>query len=110
MAAPGCSTGTRPNERVPVKALVGANRLGPAAVFLPDGSHAVIPAAEALVAPLAAEVAARGPQASWEEHAARLCAGAGYAGRWSQEDVPDGISAQQALHLARYRAAKDLVR
>ena len=98
----------RRSEAVPVKALVGSGRLGPMAVFLPDGSHAVMPAHEALTAPLVAQVAARGSQASWEEHARRLAASPPYAGRWDVIDVPDGITAAQALHLARYRASKDL--
>ena len=95
------------NERT-VKALVGSGRLGPMAVFLPDGSHAVMPAHEALTAPLVAQVAARGSQASWEEHARRLAASPPYAGRWDVIDVPDGVTAAQALHLVRARASKDL--
>lgn len=91
-----------------MKALAASGRLGPMAVFLPDGSHAVMPAHEALTAPLAAQVAARGSQASWEDHARRLAASPSYAGRWDVIDVPDGITAAQALHLARYRAAKSL--
>jgi hypothetical protein len=91
-----------------VKVLVGSNRLGPAAVFLPDGSRAVVPAHENLTAPLVAEVSARGPQASFEEHAARLVAGPQQAAHWELAEVPDGISAQQALHLMRYQAAKSL--
>jgi hypothetical protein len=89
-----------------VKVLVAANRLGPAAVFLSDGTHAEVGAHENLIAPPVAQVAARGSQASWEEHAERLVASAPYAGRWSLADVPDGISARQALYLARYRAAR----
>lgn len=88
-----------------MKVLVGSNRLGPVAVFLPDGSHAVVPAHEELVAPLVAQVQARGPQASFEEYAQRLVDGSPYAGRWSLEQVPDGSSASQALYLVRYRAA-----
>jgi hypothetical protein len=79
------------------------------AVFLPGGSSAVIPAHENLTAPLVAQVAARGSQASWEDHARRLAASPAYAGRWDVIDVPDGISAAQALHLARYRASVDLL-
>ena len=93
-----------------MKALVASNRMGPAAVFLPDGSHAVIPAHENLIAPLLAEAAAIGTKASFEEHAVRLCAAAPYAGSWSMLDVPEGVSAAQALHLARYQAAGDLFR
>jgi hypothetical protein len=91
-----------------VKVLVGSGRLGPLAVFLPDGTHAVAPAHENLIAPLLAQFAAKGPQTSFEKHAELLAAGAGYAGHWSLLDVPDGISAPQALHYARYREAKDL--
>ena len=91
-----------------MKVLVGSNRLGPAAVFLPDGTHAAAPAAEALIAPLIAQAQARGSKAAFAEHAKRLAEGAGYAGRWSLLDVPDGISAPQALHYARYRSAKEI--
>ena len=93
-----------------MKVLVGANRLGPAAVFLPDGSYAAVPAAEDLVQPLIAQVQARGSQATFAEHAKRLAAGPGYAGQWSVLEVPDGISAPQALHYARYRSASEIFR
>lgn len=91
-----------------MKILVGSNRIGPAAVFLPDGSHAEAPASENLIAPLLAQAAARGSQATFEEHAKRLAEGPPYAGHWHLLDVPDGISAPQALHYARYRVAADL--
>lgn len=91
-----------------MRALVASNRMGPAAVFLPDGSHAVIPAHENLTAPLLAEAAAGGTRVSFEEHAARLCAAPPYAGHWTVLDVPEGITAAQALHLVRYRAGKSL--
>lgn len=90
-----------------MKVLVGSNRLGPAAVFLPDGSHAVIPAHENLIQPLIVQAQARGSKARFEQHAKRLAAGPGYAGSWSLLEVPDGISAPQALHYARYRAARE---
>jgi hypothetical protein len=92
-----------------VKILVGSGRLGPLAVFLPDGSHAEVPAHENLIAPLVAQVQARGTEATFEEHAQRLAAGPPYAGHWSLLEVPDGISAPQALHYARYRVASDLL-
>ena len=91
-----------------MKVLVGSNRLGPAAVFLPDGTHAAAPAAEELIAPLLAQVAARGVHATFEQHAKRLADGHGYAGHWHLVDMPDGISAPQALHYARYRSAKEV--
>lgn len=94
----------------PVKILVGNGRLGPMAVFLPDGSHAEVPAHENLIAPLAAQVQARGTEASWEQHARRLVAGPSYAGQWSLLEVSEGISATQALHYARYRAAASFLR
>jgi hypothetical protein len=93
-----------------MRVLVGSSRLGPAAVFLPDGTHAAVPASENLIEPLIAQVQARGPQATFEEHAERLVQGPPYAGHWSLLDVPDGISAPQALHYARYRVAADLFR
>ena len=99
--------GMHRNE-VPVKALVASNRMGPAAVFLPDGSHAVIPAHENLTAPLLAEAAAIGTQASFGEYAARLCAAPPYAGHWSLIDAPDGVTAAQVLHLVRARAVRNL--
>ena len=92
-----------------MKILVGSNRIGPAAVFLPDGSHAAAPASEALIAPLLAQAAARGSKATFEEHAKLLSGGPPYAGHWSVLEVPDGISAPQALHYARYRIAADLL-
>jgi hypothetical protein len=91
-----------------VRILVGSGRLGPVAVFLPDGSHAEAPAHENLIAPLVAQAQARGSQATFEEHAERLTQGPPYAGRWSLLDVPDEISAPQALHYARYRDAREL--
>lgn len=91
-----------------MKVLVGSNRLGPAAVFLPDGSHAAAPAAEELIAPLLAQVQARGSHATFAEHAKRLTEGPGYAGSWSLQEMPDGISAPQALHYARYRSVKEI--
>lgn len=91
-----------------MKILVGANRLGPAAVFLPDGSHAEVLASSDLIEPMLAEAAAKGPQVTFEQHAQALAGGPGYAGRWSQLEVPDGVSAPQALHYARYRAAGNL--
>lgn len=91
-----------------MKVLVGSNRIGPAAVFLPDGTHAAAPAAEALIQPLIAQAQARGPRATFEEHAKRLADGAGYAGWWHLVDMPDGISAPQALHFARYRSASEI--
>lgn len=78
------------------------------AVFLPDGTHAAAPAAEAMVEPLLAQVAARGIHATFEQHAKVLAAGPGYAGKWSLLEVPDGISAPQALHYARYRQAGEI--
>lgn len=92
-----------------MKVLVGVNRLGPAAVFLPDGTHAEAPAHENLIAPLVAQAAARGPGATFEQHARVLAAGPPYAGRWRLLEVPDGISAPQALHYARYREASGLL-
>jgi hypothetical protein len=92
-----------------VKVLVGSGRLGPMAVFLPDGSHAEVPAHENLIRPLVAQAQARGTGATFEEHAKRLADGQGYAGHWSVLDVPDGISAPQALHYARYRSAKEIL-
>lgn len=80
------------------------------AVFLPDGTHAAVPVAGDVIAPLLAQVQARGTQASWEEHAQRLAGGPPYAGKWSLLEVPDGISAPQALHYARYRVASDLLK
>jgi hypothetical protein len=91
-----------------MKVLAGANRLGPVAVFLPDGSHAEVSGHPDLTEPLLAEVAARGAEATFGQHAEALRAGPGYAGRWSLPEVPDGITAAQALHLIRYRAAQDL--
>lgn len=91
-----------------MKVLVGSNRIGPAAVFLPDGTHAAAPAASDLIEPLVAQAEARGPQATFEEHAKRLVQGPPYAGHWSLLDVPDGISAPQALHYARYRSAREI--
>ncbi len=92
-----------------MKILVGSGRLGPLAVFLPDGSHAEVPAHENLIAPLVAQAQAGGIQATFEEHAKRLADGPPYAGHWSLLDVPDGVSAPQALHYARYRVAADLL-
>ena len=92
-----------------MKILVGSGRLGPMAVFLPDGTHAVVPAHENLIAPLVAQAQACGTGATFEEHAERLAARPSYAGDWSLLDIPDGVSAQQALYYARYRAASDLL-
>jgi hypothetical protein len=92
-----------------MKILVGSGRLGPLAVFLPDGSHAEVPAHENLISPLIAQAQALGTRATFEEHAQRLAAGPPYPGKWSLLDVPDGISAPQALHYARYRVASDLL-
>jgi hypothetical protein len=89
--------------------LVGSGRLGPLAVFLPDGSHAEVPAHENLIEPLLAQVAARGIHSTFERHAKLLSGGPPYAGHWQVLDVPDGISAPQALHYARYRIAADLL-
>lgn len=91
-----------------MKVLAGSNRLGPAAVFLPDGTYAVIPSAPSLTEPMVAQVKARGSKSTFAEHAKRLIQGAGYAGRWSLLEVPDGISAAQALHYVRYQAARKL--
>ncbi len=92
-----------------MKVLVAAGRRGPMAVFLPDGTHAEVPAHENLIAPLRAQVQARGTQASWEQHAKRLADGPSYAGKWSLLEVPDGVSASQALYYARYRVASGLL-
>jgi hypothetical protein len=92
-----------------VRILVGSGRLGPLAVFLPDGSHAEVPAHENLIAPLVAQAQAGGTQATFEQHAERLAAGPSYAGHWSLLEVPDGISAPQALHYAGYWVARDLL-
>jgi len=91
-----------------VRIVAGLNRLGPAAVFLPDGSRAVVPGHEALTGPLVSAAAVLGPPGSFEENAGRLCASLPYAGHWELAEVPDGISAAQALHLLRYQAAKSL--
>jgi hypothetical protein len=91
-----------------MKALIGSGRLGPMAAFLPDGTHAEVPAHENLIASLIAQAQARGAKASFEEHAERLAAGPPYAGHWQVLDVPAGTSAAQTLHYARYRVARDL--
>lgn len=91
-----------------MKVLVAATRLGPAAVFLPDGTHATAGSPE-LTEPLLTEAAAGGTGASWLEHAQRLAAGPVYAGRWSLADVPDGITAVEALHRVRYAEAKKIL-
>ena len=90
-----------------MKVLVGSTRLGPSAVFLPDGSHAEVPAHENLIRPLVAQAQARGTHATFEQHAKLLAQGPPYAGRWSLLDVPDGISASQALYYARHRSARE---
>jgi len=92
-----------------VKVLIGSGRLGPMAVFLPDGTYAAVPSAPSLTEPMLAQVRAKGTQASFEEHARRLAGGSPYAGKWSLLEVPDGVSAPQALHYARYRVASDLL-
>jgi len=91
-----------------MKVLVASGRLGPQAIFLPDGTHAAIGSTDEIES-LLAEAAARGPQASWLEHAQRLAAGPSYAGHWSLADVPDGLSAGEALHRVRYEAARKLL-
>lgn len=91
-----------------MKVLVGSGWLGPMAVFLPDGTHAEVPSAEDMIAPLLAQVAARGIHSTFEQHAKVLAAGPGYAGKWRLEQMPDGISAPQALHYARYRSAGEI--
>jgi len=93
-----------------VKVLIGSGRLGPMTAFLPDGTYAAVPSAPSLTEPMIAQARARGSQATFEEHAKRLAGGPPYAGKWSLLEVPDGISASQALHCARYRAASGLLR
>lgn len=93
-----------------MKVLVCSTRLGPTAVFVPPApgtvpAAAAVPGADRVVRPAFAQAAARGHAASWDEHCAALHASPPYAGRWSTETVPDGLSAAQALSRVRRDAA-----
>jgi hypothetical protein len=93
-----------------VKALVCHTRLGPTAVFIPPAkgrppASAAVPGGEQFTRPAIAQVGARGHQATWEDHCHLLEQSPPYAGRWTTEEVPDGLSAQQALSRVRRDAA-----
>lgn len=89
-----------------MKVLTYRNRLGPAVVFLPPRKGEVprsaqVPADPALTRPAYAEVAARGPKASWAQYCQALVKSPPYAGTWTLEDVPDGYGPEQALAWVR---------
>lgn len=81
-------------------------------MFLPPAKKgqvpesAAIPAAAALTAPAYAQAAAIGRRASWASHAGVLTRSSSPChGAWSEEEVPDGATARQALALVRHAAA-----
>lgn len=84
--------------------------LGIGAVFLPPRKgevppSAVVPDSNAQVRPAFAQVAAQGRKASWNQHCQVLVESAPYAGRWSVEEVPDGMTPQEALRRVREQEA-----
>lgn len=88
--------------------------MGPTAVFLPPRKgrvpeSAAIPAAAALTAPAYAQAAAMGRQSSWPRHAEVLARSSPHHGTWSEQEVPDGLSARQALALVRSAASDRLL-
>lgn len=98
-----------------MKALTYHDHRGPAVVFLPPKDSNLPEIAQvpddgvtSLSAPAYAQVASRGAKATWEQHARNLVNGPPYAGRWTQEDVPDGSSASQALRYIREKSAMAL--
>lgn len=88
--------------------------MGPTAVFLPPkkGSlpeSAAIPAADALTAPAYGQVAAIGDKSTWARHAGILLKSSPYHGHWSEADVPDGLSAHDALSHVRAQRSLELL-
>lgn len=93
-----------------MRVLVCHTRLGPTAVFTPPARGALpasarVPGADRIVAPAFTQVASRGPQSGWDAHCRVLASCPPYAGRWTVEDVPDGLTAAQALSRVRRDAA-----
>lgn len=79
---------------------------GPVVVFLPPGKDGVpqsaaIPADQEILRPAYAQVASRGPKASWGQYCKMLMSSPPYAGTWTVEDVPDGYGPKQALAWVR---------
>jgi hypothetical protein len=79
--------------------------LPPGKDSLPEIAHLPDDGVTSLLAAAYAQVASRGPKATWEQHARNLVSGAPYAGRWTLETVPDGSSARQALRSIREDSA-----
>lgn len=82
------------------------DKSGPAAVFIPQGADR--PADSATVpgcppAP-ARQWAAKGTAVSWRQWTEHLTERLPYGGQWSVQDVPDGMSARQALYHLREKA------
>lgn len=93
-----------------MKVLTYSTSHGPTVVFLPPEQGqapdtAAIPAADTLVQPAYSQVAAIGSKASWEQHCQLLVKSPPYAGKWSIEDVPDGLNATAALSKVRYETS-----
>lgn len=97
-----------------VQVLVHRNRFGAAAVYLRPADGTVPPAAytampDNLHARSVAPVTARGPKLSWAAFCKLLESRARNGEQhWTVEDVPDGLSAHDALNYVRQEDAGSL--
>jgi hypothetical protein len=92
-----------------MKVLAYVNQFGPAQVYLPPAGKAVPESAWIPEGPFpraSVQVASRGTDISWDRWCRRLAAQLPYFDSWSVEDVPDGLTASEALSLVRQRASE----
>lgn len=91
------------------KALVYHNQYGPAQIYFPPSTDSALPEAASIPGgpfPRASsQVAARGHAIPWDRWAEHLSEQLPYFDSWTVEDVPDGLSPQDALSLVRSRNA-----
>lgn len=95
-----------------MRAAVYRNNLGAAQLYLEPSqagsgdSVATLPSGPFDRA--SAQMAARGGDVDWEDWADQLAGQYPYFDRWTAEDVPDGLTAQQALSHVRERDAESM--
>ena len=93
--------------------LVYRNNQGAAQAYLPPAPPVEPPQAAAIPGgpfPRASEQAgARGTDVSWDDWAQQLTEQLPYFDSWTLEDVPDDLTAAEALSLVRKRDAESLV-
>lgn len=92
-----------------MKAAVYRNHLGAAQLYLdPDkaggDAEAAVPGGP--FARASSQMGARGSAVDWDDWTDQLAAQYPYFDHWTTEDVPDGLTAQQALSLVRSRDAE----